>query len=790
MTSDFLEEYLEDAKDHIASFERALFRLEQNIEDREALKNIFRASHSLKGSSYYMGFQNLGSVVHSVETMLEPLVKQNAPPSKELVDLLFKVLEFLEKGVDLVAKTGEDPDIPPELKELLDFPSTEVEHEEHDNEQASLPIVEEEYDEELLQIYIETVEEKLAELFKALTSVEFSQEEFLKQIEAIFDRLTSASRYMDFDRIVTFFETWESELKKATEARDPVSLALELCKENLKKLKELIPRINDEALLGLLDTGVKDKHELEASEVDVEDLKDDILPELEFLSQQIDNVFDGLGEDVEDITEEPEEEPLEVTDISEEFDLASQAVDSHMVPQHQGEQTLPFITVEEEKVAGEIEEELKEEIAPSQLLRVDPAKVDYLLNKVGELVIRRSEFDVVTSELKDIVDTWSRSGRIGPEEKKVLEGLHRRYSDTLTLFARLTRELQDAVMKIRMLPLMQLFSRFPRPVREHARELGKEVQLIVHGGDTELDRHLLEQLHEPLLHILRNAVFHGIEHPDERVAAGKPPKGTILINAYYKHQMVFIEVQDDGRGVDTERLKDVLVAQGVYSPEDVKNLDENKLLDSIFIAGVSTSSESTESAGRGIGLDIARQKCRAVNGQITVQTVKGHGTKFTIQIPLTLAIIPALLVLIENQVYTLPLANVTEVYDFDKSRVKKIKDYYVFTVEDKAIPLIFPEDIFPRLGVKSSDIINEDDQERYIVLLKTHIHEVGLVVNRFLGQQEVVIKPIEDSMDAIRGYTGATILGDGSISLIIDIADLISLMPVRYRNSFAAGARK
>ncbi len=776
MTSDFLEEYIEDARDHVANFERSLMRLEQNINDRDALKNIFRCAHSLKGSSYYMGFKRLGTVVHNVENLLEPFVKGGETPDKGLIDILFKVLSFLEDGLNHLAQKGEEPEIPEELELLL-----KEKHDEEEAPSAEAPedvssISEDEYDEELLQIYVETVEDKVKELVELICSSDLPKEKLLGRVNEIFDRLVSASRYMDFDPVVDILESWHKEMSDMITSSESPHLLLGECESYVGKLKSLVPRLNSEALISLIAEKLPSEEKIEEVELFDED-SGDVIPELDSLTKRIDEVFDEWTKEGEEEEEKGKEEFVELSELegSELPDFATEdsseaPADLSDVSEIPDEASLPFVTVEEEAL-DVVEEDVQKDEAPApvQPLRVDPSKVDNLLNKVGELVIRRSELDVLTDELKNLIDEWTRQSRIGTEERKVLEDLYRRYASVITFFSRLTWELQDSVMKIRMLPLMQLFSRFPRAVREHAQTLGKEVRLVIHGGDTELDRHLLEQLHEPMLHLLRNAVAHGIEHPDERIALGKPRQGTIVINAFYRHQMVFVEIQDDGRGIDVDELKERLVQQGIYSRSEVENLDRKELLDSIFLTGVSTAVETTESSGRGIGLDVVREKCRAINGQVTVETRKGKGTKFTIQIPLTLAIIPALLVLINNQKITLPLSNVVEVYKYDPDKVKKIKNIYVLNIEDKTVPLIFPRDIFPRM--KASDI---DDSDRYIVLLKTHLHEVALVVDHFLGQQEVVIKPIEDVMNTIRGYAGATILGDGGISLILDVPELVS----------------
>ncbi|SFM96646.1 chemotaxis protein CheA [Thermodesulforhabdus norvegica] len=751
MVSDLVEEFLDDARMHVDSLEQALLRLEEKEDDEEVLGRLYRAVHSLKGSSYYMGFQHLGSILHRLEDALQPYVKNRKPISGVQRDALFRVLDYLKGCLSTIATKGEDEEVPADVVAVVDnFDSPEVILvSEESKKTAETPadvqkspdvINPDEYDPELYEIFLETLQERLDTLFSLLRRfVDRQEKPDLEELSTVFERLEGSGRYMDHEPLVHLFERWKKDLTDGLQGDFSADGLYEMTDRYLKDLERMVPGFDGSGFRELIGVSVEVPEEIEEEpeipEVEEEELTD----ALSMLDRHIEEAFSAWS----DIVEE-EEVVFSVDDQKRE----------------------PELEYDVEEVVEPREPE--EEVLAPQLLKVDPIKVDQLLNRVGELVIRRSEFDVLVRQLDAFIEEWRRIGRLRSDEGRMLTALRDRFQDALSLFGRLTTELQDSVMRIRMLPLVQLFNRFPRAVRDHAKQLGKEVRLLIHGGETELDRYILEQLYEPMLHILRNAVAHGIETPEERERRGKPRRGTITIDAYYRNQMVYIEVFDDGRGIDTEKLKEILVKEGYYTEKDIQNMTEAALLETVFLPGVSTAFEANESAGRGMGLDIVRSKCRSLNGHVYVRSKKGEGAKFIIEIPLTLAIIPALLVKIGKDTYTLPLSSVVEVYSLREGTVKRIKNSYAFVLEDKTVPLLFPEQFFPRLFDGS-----ESRQGDYVVIVRTPNAEVGLVVDEFIGHQEVVIKPIEDVMAAIHGYAGATILGDGSISLILDVSGLI-----------------
>jgi two-component system chemotaxis sensor kinase CheA len=773
--SEIVVDFLEDAKDQLGRFEGSLLKLDQEPEDKTALSTLFRAAHSLKGSSYYTGFQHLGKFIHKVENLLEPIAKGDGKLKKQAIDALFSVLDFVKQSLHKIQNEGEDLPVPPDLEAKLEKAFSEGELLQLDFMPADVkPIEGEDSDPELFTIYIDTLHEQLKLICEIVVSAEaMPKDEAIQAIERSFKRLVSSSRYMDYEILVKFFEGWQGTLVELIQKGSPSNELIEVSNQCVNYLAKILPPLNAQSLIEIL---------MEEGGKPLEAARPFSDQELKIIDEELESAFARWMEDVsqtevpgEGFEETVAEHELEETAVGHELlEEISEESASHEefweeIVEEEGEATF---TAYQEELAPPDEIPAQ----PVEMLRVDPAKVDHLLNEVGELVIRRSHFVNLTAELKKITDEWAMAGILDAERRKVLTDLWQRYRDAVSSLGRVTADLQDAVMKIRMLPLMQLFQRFPRIVRDHASQYGKSVRMVIKGGETEVDRRILEQLYEPMIHILRNAVAHGIETPEIRRNLGKHEEGTITISAYYRGQHVIIEVTDDGAGVPIDRLKRVLVDKGFFKQDEVDRMDTEDLLDTIFLPGVSTALEVDETAGRGIGLDVVRDECRKINGHVFVRSWLGQGTQFVIQIPLTLAIIPGLLVKIKGDTYTLPLASVGEVYAFDERKIKKVHNAYFLTLEDRTVPIIFPDYLFPRKANTGGLV-----KGHYIVLLRTPAKEAGLVVDQFLGQQEVVIKPIEDVMDVIHGYAGATILGDGTVSLIIDVPAVIDYMEKLYK---------
>ena len=383
--------------------------------------------------------------------------------------------------------------------------------------------------------------------------------------------------------------------------------------------------------------------------------------------------------------------------------------------------------------------------ASETVLRVDAERIDNVLNLVGELIIAKSMMQQAMFEF----------ARRFPKD-----ALRSRFSDAMGFQSRVLSDLQRSVMKIRMVPVEQLFRRFPRMVRDAAKKCNKQVQLVLSGQDTDLDKGLLDAIAEPLTHIVRNAISHGIEDPADRQAAGKPPVGTIRLDAYHQANQLIVEVSDDGAGIDHNKLKAKALKVDLINNEEAERMTPAEALDLIFRPGFSTAEEITEISGRGVGLDVVRSVLHRLKGTVELETQLGHGTKFRLKLPLTLAIIKALLFRIEHRLYAIPLNSVAEIARAKGSEIHRVDTTEVLQLRNQVLPLA-------RLGERRSD----DGSARFFVLVTTFgERKLGLVVDALEGEEELVIKALDDQTVATDLVSGASILGDGRVVLIMNLA--------------------
>ncbi|MDP9105021.1 MAG: chemotaxis protein CheA, partial [Candidatus Eremiobacteraeota bacterium] len=395
--------------------------------------------------------------------------------------------------------------------------------------------------------------------------------------------------------------------------------------------------------------------------------------------------------------------------------------------------------------------------AKNQTIRVDIERLDLLLNLVGELVINRTR-------ISDIAATLGRKLN-GARTDDGLGNLAKDLSESSALLARTTNEIQESIMKVRMVPIGQVFDRFPRMVRDLAKARGKDIHLEIAGAETDLDKTIVDEVGEPLMHLVRNCVDHGIEPPDVREANGKPRHGTIKLNAYHEGNQVIIEISDDGGGIDLQRVRDKGVRMGVIAESD--RLSDREIVELIFTPGFSTAQAVTDVSGRGVGMDVVKKNILRLKGVFDVDSVPGEGTTFTMKLPLTLAIIQALLVNVADELYSIPLDAVIESQRIDAADVRTVHGGEVITLRGQVVPLIRIAEFF-RLDAP------RDPDKVMIVIVGLQGRQVGLVVDSFQGEQEIVIKPLSDVIGRIAGISGATILGNGSISLIIDVHSLVA----------------
>jgi two-component system chemotaxis sensor kinase CheA len=395
----------------------------------------------------------------------------------------------------------------------------------------------------------------------------------------------------------------------------------------------------------------------------------------------------------------------------------------------------------------------------TETVRVDVERLDLLMNLVGELVINRTR-------IADIAATFARSLGNRANGHAGLETLAKELAESAALLGRTTNEIQESIMKVRMIPIGTVFERFPRLVRDLARSRNKEVELVIEGADTDLDKTIVDHIGEPLLHLVRNCIDHGVEEPRVREANGKVRAGRIRLGAFHEGNQIIIEVEDDGAGIDLVKVRDRAIRLGLVAENDTRT--ERELMQLIFFPGFTTAEHVDDVSGRGVGMDVVKRTVLGLKGSFETDSTRGAGTRFTIKLPLTLAIIEALLVSVGTELYAIPLDAVIESQRVDPTEVRFLHGGEVITVRDVVIPLIRLGDF---LGVATR---RQPTDKVMIVIVGVGGRQVGLVVDGFQGEQEIVIKPLSDIVGRVAGISGATILGNGSISLILDVHTLIA----------------
>jgi len=398
---------------------------------------------------------------------------------------------------------------------------------------------------------------------------------------------------------------------------------------------------------------------------------------------------------------------------------------------------------EKEEKTEKAEEKIERKKVISQTVRVDIEKLDNLMDLMGELVIARSR----------ILETL---------KKYNIKEL----DESLSQLSRITLDLQNVVMKIRMVPISFVFNRFPRMVRDLAKKMNKEVNFIMRGEDTELDRTFVEEIGEPLLHLLRNAIDHGIEPKEERIAKGKPPVGTLILSARHEGNNVVIEVEDDGRGIDKEKIIRKAIEKGLIDESKAATLSDQEILNFLFVPGFSTKEKVSEVSGRGVGMDVVKNVVESLNGSISIESEKDKGTKVTIRLPLTLAIIQALLVKVNNLVYAIPIANIDTILSISKKDIQRIQDRDVIVIRGEVVPVY-------RLWEVLQIEHTKELKEMEAVIVRVGNRKYGIVVDELLGQDDIVIKSLGKVFSEVKEFSGAAILGDGSIALIINVSGIV-----------------
>jgi two-component system chemotaxis sensor kinase CheA len=414
----------------------------------------------------------------------------------------------------------------------------------------------------------------------------------------------------------------------------------------------------------------------------------------------------------------------------------------------------PSLLAPEEEVYGSSAPAGLAHAVAENTLRVDAGRIDTVMNLVGELIIGKSMLQRTIAEF---------------ERQHPKDPLRGKFSDALAFQSRVLGELQKSVMKIRMVPVEQLFRRFPRIVRDVAKQRNKDIALEISGQNTDLDKSILDALAEPLAHVVRNAADHGIESTPERLAAGKPARGTVRLNAYHEGDQVVIEVSDDGRGLDTRKIVERAIETGITTRDDAARFNEAESLQLIFTPGLTTADEITEISGRGVGLDVVKTSLEALKGSVEIDNDPGRGATFRLLVPLTLASIQALLFRVNARLYAVPLASVVEITRVTEEEIHRVDDAEVFQLREQVLTLVRLEKLSPRVE-------GERAKRLFVIIIGAGTRRFGLAVDSLMGEEELVIKALEDRLVTSPLVSGASILGDGTVVLILNVPAVVSYL--------------
>ncbi len=732
-----LKDFFEEAFDMLDRLEQNILILDKDRNNTDAIQEIFRAVHTLKGSAGAVELFDTQKYAHRFEDLLD-LIRNNQ------IKVDDKTIDILLKGIDI-------------LKELINGASEEKE-------------------------YSGNIEEEIKNLenFKNL-----------KLSGAISESVNTKS---EKDSISVSVGGKYDNLNFDNDILDSIREGI----ENGLKTKLVFVKFNAESPMKTVGgvqvyVELKDSGDIIASVPSLQNLEGD-----EFY-QNVIYVIETAEEDesiIKNITLPEITEEIKI----EEFIL--EEYEKFLIDKKDK-------ALEKAQAQAKIEKDAKHE-RQSSFLRVESDRIDDMMNQVGELVtnkssyeqydddltsytkiieygindirkyykdsviqiLRKLEYYVNKKEIKDLRNSYldgfnSKLIDMVKMEEDLKETLDK-FRNSYQLLTRVTNDLQETVMKIRMLPIAQTFNRFPRLIRDLSRDLGKEVKLEMSGEETELDKSVIEVLVDPLIHIVRNAMDHGIEMPEEREKAGKPRVGTISLNASHNGNLIVIKISDDGKGMSPQKIFENAVKKGLVSAD--AKLTEKQMLEYIFAPGFSTATKVTNLSGRGVGMDVVKKSLDKINGTVGIETELGKGSTFFLRIPLTVAIIQALIVDAEKEYYAIPINSISETLKIGVEDIQNLEGTEVIKIREDVINVLSVKELF-KLPTRYESHI----KSYYAVILASEDKKVALLVNNLIGEQDIVIKTLKDKVTRVEGISGATILGDGTVSFILDIQTIVGL---------------
>ena len=804
--SGYMDVFADEAREHLQNLNQALLEFEQDAGNTDHVNVMFRSAHTLKGMSATMGFTEVAELTHNMENLLTPIREGKLAASSDIVDLLFKCLDALqemaeahiagqEHGVaieslvsELVRHTtgqapapAQDDTVAAETAGLPGYPG-EISGELHDRITA-----ERNNGREVFHLHVNLdkgCELRSVRAFMVLKALKEHGE--ILQATPEESVLTSEEFGHNFDLLISSGEeagslsnaamnvlevesadcrVFDSAISPPASGSTPAlnsvfslndylaAVLEEACKDGFSVLYVHVALHPDCTLKSarafMVNKQLEQLGDIVSIKPEVEDIEFEKFDrDLHFLllskepASRAKELLDQVSEleTVEVFTNPPLKAESPATPSQQKPGVTSGTTASTAQPPTPTQSLAPAAK-EAVKAGGAANKPAQIQAKPTQTIRVDTTRLDHLLNLVGELVIGKTRLQQLAREVKN------------PE-----------LSDTIEQFDLIVFDLQSVVMQTRMVPIETVFNRFPRMIRDLAKAREKQVDLVMTGGETELDRTVIDEIGDPLVHLIRNALDHGIEPAHEREAQGKPVKGTLTLGAFHEGSHVFIQIKDDGKGIDPEKIRQSCIRKGLLTEDKARQLSDQEAIHQIFAAGLSTAEQVTDISGRGVGMDVVRSKIEYLSGEIKVDTKLGEGSTFTIKLPLTLAIVQALLVKVSDEDYAIPLAYIEETLRIRRSQIQSVNKRNVYVLRGDVLPLVWVSEL---LGCAP---LEEEPDNWFVVVVRAGSERIGLCVEEPGGQMEIVIKTLGKFLQNVPYIAGGTILGDGTVALILDVA--------------------
>ncbi len=709
--SQYLEIFIDESDEHLQTLSDCIMVLEKEPENMDTINEIFRAAHSLKGMAGTMGFKRMQRLTHDMENVFQEVRSDKIKVNSAMIDLLFKCLDAIEGYLNNIKESSDEGTEDNELiiKELNDFISGKAEAAEgpQKTEEAAAG----------------SAEEKAAAAAPETAGASDA---------------ASKKKYLTFE----LSDSEKAKIKKAEESGLHIyAMTVYIQKECLLKAARAFLVFKAVEEFGQILACYPNSQEIEEEHFDLDFsfylASGESFDTVSGAARAVSEIDDVLGEEITYAALAGEPEKAEESSEKASPEVSAAGVPAAAAPAAEGKASVP---------AGNKKQAAAKPVT-NRTVRVDIEKLDALMNQVSELIIAKNSLVSIST-----MESGNFQNQTFHEQIEYLE--------------RITTNIHESVMKVRMVPIESVVAKFPRMIRDLSRKLNKNMELYMSGEETELDRTVVDQIGDPLQHLLRNSADHGLEDNETRRALGKPEVGSIFLKAFQEGNNVIIEVGDDGGGINVDAVRSKAVERGVITEEQAENMSQKEIVNLLFLPSFSMAKKITDISGRGVGLDVVRSNIEALGGDVEVKTEVGEGTTFTVRLPLTLAIIQALMVEVRDEKYAIALGSIQTIEDVPVKDVKYVESQEVIHLRGTVIPLI-------RLDQLLDCEPKEEAENLTVVIVQKGDSSAGLVVDNLIGQQEIVIKSLGKYINNSKIISGATILGDGEVALILDVNTLM-----------------